>query len=221
MRDLKVEIPRVAASPVPRRDRGGVGHRRKELIARAIHEEGPRGRAVFVPVNCAVLDDELFGSELFRHVRGAFTGAAQDRKGLIEVSSGGTVFLDEVAELRPRAQAKLLRVLQDGEIRRLGENRTQRLDLRAVAATNPAAGGRSGGRPLPQGSALPPQRAGAHGPAAARARAGCRPARRPLLEGRGRRGRQPRDAGARDGRRPWGRTRGRATSASCRTCSPT
>ena len=97
---------------------------------------GPRGRAVFVPVNCAVLGDELFESEMFGHARGAFTGASQDRKGLLELSSGGTVFPDEAAELTPRAQARLLRVLQDGEIRRLGENRTERLDLRVVAATN-------------------------------------------------------------------------------------
>ena len=135
MRDLKEKIPRVAASPFPVVIEGESGTG-KELIARAIHEEGPRSRAVFVPVNCAVLGDELFESELFGHARGAFTGAAQDRKGLLELSSGGTVFLDEVAELTPRAQAKMLRVLQDGEIRRLGENRTQRLDLRVVAATN-------------------------------------------------------------------------------------
>ncbi len=89
-----------------------------------------------MPVNCAVLGDELFESELFGHAKGAFTGASQDRKGLLELSSGGTIFLDEGAELTPRAQAKLLRVLQDGENRRLGENRTQRLDLRVVAATN-------------------------------------------------------------------------------------
>ena len=108
----------------------------KELIARAIHEEGPRAHAVFVPVNCAVLGDELFESELFGHARGAFTGAARDRKGLLELSSGGTVFLDEVAELTSRAQAKLLRVLQDGEVRRLGEDRTQLLNLRIVAASN-------------------------------------------------------------------------------------
>ena len=118
MRELKAKISRVAASPFPVVIEGESGTG-KELIARAIHGEGPRGRAVFVPVNCAVLGDELFESGLFGHTKGAFTGAAQDRKGLLEVSSGGTVFLDEVAELTPRAQAKLLRVLQDGEIRRL------------------------------------------------------------------------------------------------------
>ena len=135
MRDLKEKIPRVAAAPFPVVIEGESGTG-KELIARAIHEEGPRRAAAFVPVNCAVLGDELFESELFGHAKGAFTGAGQDRKGLLELSSGGTVFLDEVAELTPRAQAKLLRVLQDGEVRRLGENRTQRLDLRVVAATN-------------------------------------------------------------------------------------
>ena len=135
MLDLKARIPRVVASPFPVIIEGESGTG-KDLIARAIQEEGPRAHAVFVPVNCAVLGDELFESELFGHARGAFTGAARDRKGLLELSSGGTVFLDEVAELTSRAQAKLLRVLQDGEIRRLGENRTQLLNLRIVAASN-------------------------------------------------------------------------------------
>ena len=135
MRELKARIRRLAASPFPVVIHGESGTG-KELIARAIHEEGPRGHAVFVPVNCAILGDELFESELFGHAKGAFTSASRDRKGLLELSSGGTVFLDEVTELSPGAQAKLLRVLQDGEVRRLGENRTQWLDLRVVAATN-------------------------------------------------------------------------------------
>ena len=109
----------VAAAPFPVVIEGETGTGKK-LIARAIHEEGPRRGAVFVPVNCAVLGDELFESELFGHARGAFTGAAQDRKGLLELSSDGTVFVNEVAELTPRAQAKPLRGLQDGEIRCLG-----------------------------------------------------------------------------------------------------
>ncbi|MCY4074230.1 MAG: sigma-54 dependent transcriptional regulator [Acidobacteria bacterium] len=135
MRALRERIPRIAASPfaVVVEGEPGTG---KELIARAIHEEGPRSRGAFVPVNCAVLGDDLFESEMFGHARGAFTGALHERKGLLALSSGGTVFLDEVAELTPRAQAKLLRALQDGEVRRLGENRTERLDLRVVAATN-------------------------------------------------------------------------------------
>ena len=136
-----------------------------------------------MPVNCAVLGDELFESELFGHARGAFTGASQDRKGLLELSSGGTVFPDEAAELTPRAQARLLRVLQDGEIRRLGENRTERLDLRVVAATNrpldaEAAAGRFRSDLLYRLKVLrltaPPLRG--RGP-------DCRRAHRPLLEG--------------------------------------
>ena len=122
----------------------------KELIARAIHEEGPRSRGASVPVNCAVLGAELFDAELFGHTRGAFTGASHEPKGLLALSSGGTVFLYEVAELTPRARAKFLRALQDGEVRRLGENRTERLDLRVVAATNrplDEAAGRAGSGP--------------------------------------------------------------------------
>ena len=135
MRELRERIPPIAASPFPVVVEGETGTG-KELIARAIHEEGPRSRRAFVPVNCAVLGDELFDSEVFGHARGAFTGATGERRGLLALSSGGTVFLDEVAELTPRSQAKLLRALQGGEVRRLGENRTERLDLRVVTASN-------------------------------------------------------------------------------------
>ena len=108
----------------------------KELIARAIHATSLRRHRRFCAINCAALSDDLFETELFGHTRGAFTGAASDRPGLFEEADGGTLFLDEVGELSPRAQAKLLRAIQEGEIRRVGENHTRRVDTRIVAATN-------------------------------------------------------------------------------------
>ncbi len=135
MDHLRTLIPRAAAALVPVLVEGesGVG---KELVARAIHTAGPRRQAALVAVNCAALSDELVDAELFGHARGAFTGAALDRRGLFEDAHGGTLFLDEVAELSPRAQAKLLRVLQEGEVRRLGESHPRRVDVRIVAASN-------------------------------------------------------------------------------------
>ena len=135
MRRLRELIPRAAAALVPVLVEGesGVG---KEVVARALHAAGPRRQAPFVAVNCAALSDELVDAELFGHARGAFTGAAIERRGLFEEAHGGTLFLDEVAELSPRAQAKLLRVLQEGEVRRLGENHPRRVDVRVVSATN-------------------------------------------------------------------------------------
>ncbi len=135
MRQLRELMPRAAAALVPVLVEGesGVG---KEVVARALHLAGPRRAAPFVAVNCAALSDELIDAELFGHARGAFTGAAIERRGLFEEAHGGTLFLDEVAELSPRAQAKLLRVLQEGEVRRLGENQPRRVDVRVVSATN-------------------------------------------------------------------------------------
>ncbi len=132
---LRAFIPKVAGVLVPVLVEGesGVG---KELVARAVHHAGPRRQGAFVAVNCAALSDDLVDAELFGHAKGAFTGAALDRRGLIEEAHGGTLFLDEVAELSPRAQAKLLRVLQEGEVRRLGENAPRRVDVRVVSATN-------------------------------------------------------------------------------------
>jgi DNA-binding NtrC family response regulator/tetratricopeptide (TPR) repeat protein len=108
----------------------------KELIARAIHRQSQRRPKPFTPVNCAALPENLIESELFGHVRGAFTGADRDRAGLIETSDGGTLFLDEIGELPLQAQAKLLRFLQEGEFRRVGDTTNRSADVRIVSATN-------------------------------------------------------------------------------------
>ena len=108
----------------------------KELVARAIHAASPRRERLFVALNCAALSEGILESELFGHRRGAFTGAIADRKGLFEVADGGTLFLDEISETTPELQAKLLRVLQDGEIRQVGDNHPRKVDVRVVAATN-------------------------------------------------------------------------------------
>ena len=108
----------------------------KELAARAIHRASPRKEALFVPINCAAVPADILESELFGHARGAFTGAAQDRAGKFELANGGTIFLDEITEMPLAMQAKLLRVLQEREIERLGSNRRVPVDLRIVVATN-------------------------------------------------------------------------------------
>ncbi len=108
----------------------------KELLAEYIHRRSGRAEHPLVKVNCAALPEQLLESELFGHAKGAFTGAVKDRQGRFELADGGTIFLDEVAELSPGIQAKLLRVLQHKEFERIGENQTRKVDVRVVAATN-------------------------------------------------------------------------------------
>jgi DNA-binding NtrC family response regulator len=108
----------------------------KDLVARALHTRSPRAKEPFCAVNCAALPETLLDAELFGHAKGAFTGAAQDRPGLFEAAHGGTLFLDEIGEMTPSMQAKLLRAVQSGEVRRLGETRERKVDVRLVCATH-------------------------------------------------------------------------------------
>lgn len=108
----------------------------KELVARALHQQSPRAKQPFVEVNCAAIPSELIESELFGHMKGSFTGAVQDRAGKFEQADGGTLFLDEIGDMSPSAQAKVLRVLQEGEVTRIGGNKVRKVDVRVLAATN-------------------------------------------------------------------------------------
>ncbi len=135
MARVKELVERVAESdsPVLIEGESGTG---KELVASAIHRRSARAKSPLVPVNCSAIPAELMESEFFGHVRGAFTGAVADALGLFRSANGGTLFLDEVAELPQPLQAKLLRVLEDKEIRPVGATKTQAVDVRIIAATN-------------------------------------------------------------------------------------
>jgi transcriptional regulator with GAF, ATPase, and Fis domain/tetratricopeptide (TPR) repeat protein len=135
MQMVFARLEKIIESPVPVVISGESGTG-KELIARAIHYEGARKEKRFVAENCAALPDQLLESELFGHSRGAFTGADRDRQGLFEVADGGTLFLDEIADASPALQVKLLRVLEEREIRRLGETEPRKVDVRLVVASS-------------------------------------------------------------------------------------
>jgi two-component system response regulator HydG len=135
IRDVLARIVRIAPTDTTVLITGESGTG-KELVARAIHANSTREGRPFVTVNCAAISETLLESELFGHVRGAYTGAVATRKGLFEEANGGTFFFDEIAETPPAFQAKLLRAIQEGEIRRLGDNRPVHVDVRIIAATN-------------------------------------------------------------------------------------
>ncbi len=132
IKDIVAKVA-VSDSPVMVEGESGTG---KELIAAAIHRLSPRAKGPFIPVNCSAIPSDLLESELFGHVRGAFTGAVADAIGLFRSAIGGTIFLDEVAELPPALQVKLLRVLQEKEVRPVGSSKSFTVDLRVIAATN-------------------------------------------------------------------------------------
>src|SRR3954463_11238376 len=152
MKDLESELPGVVGSSPAMREvyrltrlvahapstvllvgETGTG---KEVIARAVHRLSPRADRPYIRVNCGALNESLLESELFGHVKGAFTGAVDNKTGRFEAAHGGTIFLDEISSMSAKLQVKLLRVLQENEFERVGESRTIRVDTRVVAATN-------------------------------------------------------------------------------------
>ncbi len=135
IRQVLEQVRQVAGSPVPVLIQGETGTG-KELVARAIHEQSPRAGGSFVALNCGALPDSLLESELFGHRRGAVTGAARDKTGLFEVADGGTLFQDEIGDTSPALQMKLLRAIENREVRPLGDTETRQVDVRLISATH-------------------------------------------------------------------------------------
>jgi len=135
MKALYDIIPELAESSAPVLIQGESGTG-KELVAAALHNEGPRANKMFVPVNCGALPEGLLESELFGHVKGSFTGAIRDKKGRFELADGGTIFLDEIGDISPAMQVKLLRVLQEGRFEPVGSEKTTKVNVRVVSATH-------------------------------------------------------------------------------------
>src|SRR4029077_14335075 len=135
MRKVMQQIQLVAPTPAAVLVTGESGTG-KELVARAIHDRSPRKGRALIKVNCSAVPDSLFDSEFFGHVKGAFTGALKDKLGRFELADGGTLFLDEIGEIPYAMQAKLLRVLQEQEVERIGDTRLRKVNVRIIAATN-------------------------------------------------------------------------------------
>lgn len=133
LKELLKRISNDSSVPIYIYGKSGTG---KELVARNIHFMSDRKDKPFTPINCATLSDDLMESELFGYIKGAFTGAIQNKIGLLESSAGGTIFLDEISEMSPRVQAKLLRVLQDGIVQPIGSNEMKTVDVRVISASN-------------------------------------------------------------------------------------
>jgi transcriptional regulator with PAS, ATPase and Fis domain len=135
MKDVYRKIDKVCATDISVLITGETGTG-KELIAREIHKRSPRAKGAFVTINCGAIPENLLESELFGHVRGAFTGAVNTRMGRFQAAHGGTIFLDEIGEMPPQLQVKILRALQEKQVTKVGENRADNVDIRVVAATN-------------------------------------------------------------------------------------
>ncbi len=192
----------------------------KEMVARAIHYHSAQREMPLIKVNCAAIPETLLESELFGHVRGAFTGATNGKKGKFALADGGTIFLDEIGTMSPALQAKLLRVLQEREFEPLGSERTQKIDVRVIAATNRDLRADGHGRTFPGGSVLPSQRDSDSHPAAARAAGRYPGARRSLhLEARAARRQAHRRVATGRHRDAASARSGRATFVSWRTRS--